>query len=73
MNKIIVNLTHSFHFEDLTQIEELMKRDGYTNVSMESTPEVYQEYAEELAIKSLLDFNKEDLYNYHIRLTTEII
>mgnify|MGYP003522934866 CR=1 FL=1 len=72
MTKIIVNLTHSFHFEDLTLIEELMKRDGYVNPNIESSPEVYQEYAEELAIKSLLDFNKEELEE-GLTITTEIL
>lgn len=72
MTKIIVNLTHSFHFEDLTLIEELMKKDGYSNISIESSPEVYQEYAEELAIKSLLDFNKEELEEM-LSITTEIL
>jgi hypothetical protein len=72
MNKIIVNLTYSFHFEDLTQIEELIKRDGYTNVSIESSSELYQEYAEELAIESLLDFNSQELEE-GLLITTEII
>jgi hypothetical protein len=70
--KIIVNLTHSFHFEDLTQIEELIKRDGYTNISIESTPEVYQEYAEEIAFKTFLDFNSQELEE-GLLITTEII
>ncbi len=72
MNKIIVNLTHSFHFEDLTVIEELMKRDGYTNISVKSSPEVYQEYAEELAIQTLLDMDKEELEE-GLTITTEIV
>ena len=72
MNKIIVNLTHSFHFEDLTLIEELMKKDGYTNVSIESTPEIYQEYAEEIALKTFLDLNKQELEK-GLSITTEII
>jgi hypothetical protein len=72
MNKIIVNLVHSFHFEDLVLIEELMKKDGYSNISIESSPEVYQEYAEELAIKSLLDLDKEELEE-GLSITTEIL
>ena len=60
MNKIIVNLTHSFHFKDLTLIEELMKKDGYKDLSIESSPEVYQQYAEELAVQTLLDMAVED-------------
>ena len=72
MIKIIVNLTHSFHFEDLTLIEELMKKDGYTNVSIESTPEVYQEYAEELAIQTFLDMDKEELKE-GLSIVTEIL
>jgi hypothetical protein len=72
MSKIVVNLTHSFHFEDLTLIEELMKKDGYTNVSIESTPEVYQEYAEELAIQTFLDMDKEELKE-GLSIVTEIL
>ena len=72
MTKIIVNLTHSFHFEDLSQIEELMKKDGYSHLSIESSPEVYQQYAEELAISAFLDFSKEELEE-GLSITTEII
>lgn len=72
MNKIVVNLIHSFHFEDLTQIEELIKRDGYTNVSMESTPEVYQEYAEKIAVKTFLDLDKQELEE-GLSIVTEIL
>lgn len=72
MNKIIVNLIHSFHFEDLTVIEELMRKDGYSNISIESSPEVYQEYAEELAIATLLDMSKEELEE-GLSITTEIL
>lgn len=70
--KIIVNLTHSFHFEDLTQIEELMRKDGYSYLSIESSPEVYQNYAEELAIQAFLDFSKEELEE-GLSITTEIV
>lgn len=70
--KIIVNLIHSFHFEDLTQIEELMKKDGYVNPNIESSPEVYQEYAEEIAIKAFLDLTKEELEE-GLSITTEIL
>lgn len=72
MNKIIVNLTHSFHFKDLTLIEELMKKDGYSNLKIQSSPEVYQQYAEELAVQTLLDMNKEELEE-GLSITTEII
>lgn len=60
MNKIIVNLTHSFHIE-LSAVEELMKKDGYVNVSIHSHPELYRQYAEELALLHLLDKDKEEL------------
>ena len=72
MNKIVVNLTHSFHFEDLSVIEELMKKDGYPVPNIELLPEVYQEYAEELAIATLLDMNKEELEE-GLSITTEIL
>lgn len=72
MNKVIVNLTHSFHFEDLSVIKELMRKDGYTNISIESSPEVYQEYAEKIAIKHLLDMDKEELEE-GLTITTEIL
>ena len=72
MNKIVVNLTHSFHFTDLSVIEELMKKDGYTNINIESSSEVYQEYAEELAIATLLDMSKEELED-NLSITTEIL
>lgn len=72
MSKIVVNLIHSFHFEDLTLIEELMKKDGYTNVSIESASEVYKEYAEEIAIQTFLDMDKEELKE-GLSITTEII
>ena len=72
MNKIVVNLTHLFHFEDLSVIEELMKKDGYTNINIKSSPEVYQEYAEELAIVTLLDMSKEELEE-GLSITTEIL
>ena len=70
--KIVVNLTHSFHFEDLTLIEELMKKDGYSNLNTESSPEVYQQYAEELAIQTFLDMDKEELEE-GLSITTEIV
>lgn len=72
MNKIVVNLTHSFHFTDLSVIEELMKKDGYINPNIESSLEVYQEYAEELAIATLLDMSKEELEE-GLSITTEIL
>lgn len=72
MSKIIVNLIHSFHFEDLTSIEELLRRDGYTNISIKSAPEVYQEYAEEIALKTFLDFNSQELEE-GLSIVTEIL
>lgn len=72
MTKIVVNLTHSFHFEDLSQIEELMKKDGYINFSVDSSPELYRQYAEELALSHLLDMNKEELEE-GISYLTEIL
>jgi hypothetical protein len=72
MSKIVVNLIHSFHFEDLTLIEELMKKDGYTNISIESAPEVYKEYAEEIAIQTFLDMDKEELKE-GLSIVTEIL
>ena len=72
MNKIVVNLTHSFHFEDLTSLEQLLKKGGYTNVSIETTPELYQEIAEELAITALLDMSEDELEE-NLSITTEIL
>jgi hypothetical protein len=72
MSKIVVNLIHSFHFEDLTQIEELIKRDGYKELSIESAPEVYQEYAEEIALKTFLNLDKQELEE-GLSIVTEIL
>lgn len=72
MSKIVVNLTHSFHFEDLASLEELIKKEGYTNISIETTPELYEEMAVELAIATFLDMNEDELEE-GLSITTEIV
>lgn len=70
MSKIIVNLIHSFHFEkeDL-ESHLLFHKDYKVN---EITPEVLSEIAEEIAIETFLDLNKEELEG-GLSITTEIL
>jgi hypothetical protein len=73
MSKIVVNLIHSFHFEDLTQIEELMRKDGYANtLSIHTVEELYQGYAEEIALKTFLNLDKQELEE-GLSIVTEIL
>lgn len=70
MNKIIVNLTHSFHFEDVSILEKAMMKNGI--IIEEADEDTYIKYAEQLAIDTLLDMEKDELFE-GISVTTEIL
>lgn len=70
MKKIVVNLTHSFHFEDISVIEKLMMKNGI--IIEEADEETYMKYAEKLALDTLLDMEKDELFET-TSITTEIL